>query len=106
MLAPARSWHRARLLVRFHGRLPHRLRRPGPALRAATIGLGLWFAVLFAALGLGGAGPTVVSAAFVGAAAAGVAGAVLVGVGRLERGLWCLAGMFAVGQVAALTLPW
>lgn len=106
MLAPRRSLHRARRAYRLHGRLPRRLRRPRPAARALTIAAGLWFALLFAVLGLSETGAAGNQLGFVAAALAGMSGTVLVGVGRFERGLWCLGAMFVAGQAAAVTLLW
>ncbi len=106
MLTPVQSMHRARRIYRLHARLPRRLRRPRPALRAAAMTGALWFAVLFAALGLGGAGPRTASAAFLVAAGAGVASSVLVATSRYERAMWCAGAMLVTGQIAALTAAW
>jgi hypothetical protein len=112
----AHGWHRkARTATRVYRFTPPALRRPEPALRAATAGATLWFAVLFVALGIAslhhGAGPGdgapgllvhSTTAGYLLAACVGGGGLGLVATRRLRPAAWCLGGMLVLGQVVSV----
>ncbi|MDH3706526.1 MAG: hypothetical protein OES57_10705 [Acidimicrobiia bacterium] len=106
MPTPTVTIRRVRRTVRLARRVPPSLRRPRRALRVALIGAGLWFAVLFAALGFSGGQPAPASVVFGAAACIGVTSVVLVGAGRFEPAIWSIAAMLVIGQAAAVSLAW
>ena len=101
---PVRRFRRAYRLHRVVRRVPARLRRPGTAARIASVGVCVWFGLLFAALGVSFARSPLAFVAFELAAIAGLSGALCVMLRRHELAVALFAAMLATGQLTALAL--
>lgn len=84
---------------RVYALTPRRLRRPEPALRAATAAITVWFVTLFLALAVQADGSIgVTPSGYLVATLCGTAALVLVAKRQLRAALWCLAAMLVMGQ--------
>ncbi len=85
-------------------RVPQRLRRPAPAMRLGLAAACLWFALLFAVLGLSVADSALHLVGFELAAIAGLGGAVSVVLRNAALAIRLFGFMLTMGQVSALAL--
>ncbi len=93
-----RAWSRGiRRARRLYRATPPALRRPEAALKAALVIAVVWFAVLFAALGVltGRVG-------YLLALLVGISGGALVVRGRIAPAAWGLGAMLVIGQAVTL----
>ncbi len=107
MLARLSNPTTIRSLLRAHAlyvRTPRRLRRPAAALRLGLITACLWFASLFAVLGLGVADSLPHIVGFELAAAAGLGSAIGMAVRNVGLAVRLCVVMLAAGQISAFSL--
>lgn len=88
----------------LYHRVPRPLRRPAPAMRLGFVVACLWFALLFAVLGLSVADSTPHLIGFELAAVAGLVGAVGVVSRNVALAIRLFGIMLTTGQVSALAL--